>query len=111
MIITTDELSRLAWKTIQQELNPETRKILSSMSYTNPEFEQGFIQGLAWLSLLAVDIGLKEVKEDESQRVIAALEGEGYFNREDEEKYKEAIDKLYKPLGVNVIDEIKPEDC
>lgn len=111
MVITTDELSRLAWKTIRQELNPETREILNHMSYTNPEFEQGFIQGVAWLSILAAAIGSDEVKEDDSQRVIAALEGEGYFNGEDEEKYKEAIDKLYKPLGVNVIDEIKPEDC
>ena len=27
-------------------------EILASMSYTNPEFKQGFIQGLVWSGLL-----------------------------------------------------------
>ena len=102
MIITTEELSQLAWETIQQELNPETRKILKSMSYTSPEFEQGFIQGLAWLSILAVGIRLKETKEDDSQRVVAALEDESYFNKETEEAYNKNINNLYKSLNLNV---------
>jgi len=32
-------------------------------------------------------------KEDDSQRVIAALEGQGYFNPEEEKKYNETGDK------------------
>ena len=69
-------------------------------------------------------------KEDDSQRVIAALEGEGYFSPEEEKKYNESIDKLYKPIGKNIeelgivkipnlqvdeildfSEEVKPEDC
>ena len=45
------------------------------------------------------------MREDDSQRVMAAIEGQGYFNREDEEAYRESVDKLYdRPLGVNVND-------
>lgn len=47
----------------------------------------------------AVDDYEKDV--DESQLVISNLEGEGYFNKEDEEAYNEAVNSLYKPIGVN----------
>ena len=47
--------------------------------------------------------------EDDSQRVIAAIEEQGYFNKEDERKYNKSIDKLYKPIGVNVLDTIKED--
>lgn len=43
-------------------------------------------------------------EEDDSQRVIAAIEGEGYFSPEEEKQYNESVDKLYKPLGVSVFD-------
>lgn len=46
----------------------------------------------------------KSENEDDSQRVIAALEGQGYFSPEEEKKYNESVDKLYKPLGVSVFD-------
>ena len=50
------------------------------------------------------------MKEDDSQRVMAALEGQGYFNREDEEAYRESVDRLYdKPLGVNINDIVKED--
>ena len=49
-------------------------------------------------------------KEDESQLVIANLEGEGYFNESDEKAYTESIDKLYKPIGINIKD-LAAEDC
>ena len=104
MIIDTDDFARLIWNTIQQELNPETRKILTSMSYDSVEYEQGFIQGLAWASILSVLTKPTVLDEDDSQRVTAALEDEGYFNQEEEQKYKEVIDKLYKPLGLNIFD-------
>ena len=115
MIIDTTEFSKLIWETIQQELDPEKRTILKGMTYQDPEFEQGFIQGLAWASILAVAGKMPEPKaepEDASQRVIAALEGEGFydFNSEEEKSYNESIDRLYKPLGIN-IEELKPEDC
>lgn len=132
MIITIDDLEKLALKTIKQELNPDTREILSSMSYTNPEFEQGFVQGMVWLALLSSTYSAKKSveQEDDSQRVIAALEGEGYFSPEEEKKYNESVDKLYKPIGKNIeelgivkipnlqvdeildfSEEVKPEDC
>lgn len=115
MIIDTNDFSKLIWETIQQELDPEKRTILKGMTYQDPEFEQGFIQGLAWASILAVAgkrPGLKAESGDDSQRVIAALEGEGFydFNPEEETSYNQSIDKLYKPLGIN-IEELKPEDC
>lgn len=41
---------------------------------------------------------------DESQLVIANMEGEGYLSEEEEKKYNEALNKLYKPIGVNIND-------
>lgn len=40
-------------------------EILASMSYTNPEFKQGFIQGLIWASLLSVKLPHYYLKGDE----------------------------------------------
>ena len=83
------------------------------MSYTNPEFEQGFIQGMVWLSILAVTCRHKKFEqEDDSQRTIAASEDQEFrdFNSEEEKSYNESIDKLYKSIGIN-IEELKPEDC
>lgn len=40
-------------------------EILASMSYTNPEFKQGFIQGLVWATLLTVKIPCYYLKGDE----------------------------------------------
>ena len=101
--ITIDELQELALKTIKQELNPDTREILNKMSYTNPEFEQGFVQGMVWLSILAVTSRHQKFEqEDDSQRVIAALEGEGYLDKDSEKAYNESVNELYKPIGVNI---------
>ena len=63
MLITTDELSKTIWDLILQEINPGTRKILKSMSYKDPEFEQGFIQGLAWASISAITTKPAEYKD------------------------------------------------
>ena len=40
--------------------------------------------------------------ENKYDFVIANIENEGYLSEEDEKKYNEEINKLYKPLGVNV---------
>ena len=110
MTIIIDELQALALKTITRELNPDTREILNHLSYSDPEFEQGFIQGMVWLSILAITCNSKKLTpEDDSQRVIAALEDEGYLSEEDEKSYTEAINKLYKPIGVNINDLIADE--
>lgn len=63
MLITTDELSKTIWNLILQEINPDTRKILKSMSYKDPEFEQGFIQGLTWASIAAITTKPAEYKD------------------------------------------------
>ena len=56
----------------------------------------------------AVDEYEENTMEDDSQRVMAALEGQGYFNKEDEEAYNRSVDELYnRPLGVNVLDIIE----
>ena len=90
MTLTTEKFTKLIWSTIQRELDPEKRTILKSMSYNSSEFEQGFIQGLAWASILSM--------------ACTEFNTEGYLSEEDEKRYNEAVDKLYKPLGINILE-------
>ena len=48
-LVNTDEYAHLILEFIKSE---EYKDILRNMSYTNLEFEQGFIQGLVWSGLL-----------------------------------------------------------
>lgn len=55
-------------------------------------------------------------KEDDSQRVVAALEGEGnynvndetegggYLDKESEKAYNKSVNELYKPIEVNIVE-------
>ena len=47
--ISKEEYAKFILKFIWSE---DCQKILNNMSYTNLEFEQGFIQGLVWSGLL-----------------------------------------------------------
>lgn len=48
-LVNIEEYTYLIFEFIKSE---EYKDILRNMSYTNSEFEQGFIQGLVWSSLL-----------------------------------------------------------
>ena len=60
------------------------------------------LEGEGYFNSKEVSESSKTEDIDESQLVIASIEDEGYLSEENERKYNEEINKLYKPLGVNI---------